>query len=83
MGALKEPLAWQALSEALQNEDPAIRRRARVSLAQATGEDFGNDVLAWHQFVQSRMGPVLGPTTPYGQQGEQAVAGRADQPPPR
>jgi len=52
----KSPAAVHALGLALDDPDPALQHRAVQSLKTVTGEDFGNNVPAWRQFV--RGGPV-------------------------
>ena len=40
-----------ALGTALEDRDPAVQYAAVQALKSASGEDFGNDVSAWQQFV--------------------------------
>lgn len=63
LGQFADPLAYQALGLALQDEDPALQYRAVESLKQATGKDFGNDLAAWQKFVQGENpGPEYTPS---------------------
>jgi HEAT repeats len=43
-----------ALGLALEDHDPALQRRAIQSLEKVTGRHFGNDVVAWREYVQGR-----------------------------
>ena len=51
LGKSKEPVAVAALGRALEDSDPAIQYRAVLSLRGATGENLGNDVRRWRQYV--------------------------------
>lgn len=53
LGQSKDPAAVAALGQALEDRDPAIQYRAVLSLRKVTGEDFGNDVNRWRQYVAS------------------------------
>ena len=51
LGQTKDPTAVAALGNALQDKDPAIQYRTVQSLERVTGEDLGNDVGQWRQYV--------------------------------
>lgn len=46
------PAAVQALGVALDDADPALQHRAVKSLEDITGEEYGNSVPAWRQYVR-------------------------------
>ncbi|MBN2577913.1 MAG: HEAT repeat domain-containing protein [Pirellulales bacterium] len=52
LGFTHEPEAIAALGEMLMESDPAMQYRAVLSLKQITGEDLGNNVDRWRQYVQ-------------------------------
>ena len=52
LGQTKHPAAVAALGEVLEDRDPAMQYRAVKSLRKITGEDFGNDVNQWRQYVR-------------------------------
>lgn len=52
LGEVKDPQAVAALGLALEDADPAMQRRAVLSLGESTGRDFGHDVHAWREFVR-------------------------------
>jgi HEAT repeat protein len=45
-------VAVQALGVALDDPNPALQYRAVESLRECTGEDYGNSVVAWRQYVR-------------------------------
>ena len=47
----------QALSTALEYQDPAIQFRAAQSLAQVTGQNLGTDITAWQRFLADSVSP--------------------------
>lgn len=53
LGRSKDPTAVAALGTALEDKDPAMQYRAVLSLRRLTGQDFGNDVNRWRQYVNS------------------------------
>jgi HEAT repeat protein len=55
LGSSKDPAAVAALGQALDDKDPAIQYRAVLSLRKATGENFGNDVSRWRQYVAGKV----------------------------
>ncbi len=58
LGKLNSPQAVYALGSALQEkEDPALQLRAARSLAKISGEDYGNNLVAWREFV-ARQAPA-------------------------
>jgi len=52
LGQTRDPAAVAALGKALEDSDPAMQYRAVLSLRKITGEDFGNDVNQWRQYVK-------------------------------
>lgn len=52
LGKFQDPAAIQALAVALDDSDPALQFRAVESLRLASGEDFGNSIPAWRQYVR-------------------------------
>ena len=46
-----------ALGDALEDQDPAIQRRAMASMKKLSGQDFGGDVGAWRQYAKTGQGP--------------------------
>jgi HEAT repeat protein len=55
LGEIEDPAAVNALGKALEDVDPAMQYRAVVSLRRITGEDLGNDVNAWRQYVKGEL----------------------------
>jgi HEAT repeat protein len=62
LGRFEDPTAVQALGVALDDPDPALQYRAVEALRQVSGEDFGNSVPAWRQYVRGE--PVNRPAPP-------------------
>ena len=60
LGGTGNPAAVAALGEALEDGDPAMQYRAVASLHEVTGEDLGNDVNQWRQYVKGET-PTPGP----------------------
>ena len=54
LAKFSDPTAVEALGVALNDHDPALQYRAIQSLKTCTGEDFGNSVAAWRDFVAGR-----------------------------
>ena len=52
LGKIKDPQAVAALGEALTDSNPAMQYRAVLSLKQVTGQDLGNNVDRWRQYVK-------------------------------
>jgi HEAT repeat protein len=52
LGKIKDPRAVAALGEALTDSNPAMQYRAVLSLKQVTGQDLGNNVDRWRQYVK-------------------------------
>lgn len=48
----RDPRAVTALSIALEDRNPALRRRLFSSLREASGRDFDNDVVAWQAYAR-------------------------------
>jgi len=55
LGQCRDPAAVAALGPALEDRDPAMQYRAVLALRDLTGEDFGNDVNRWRQYVQGEV----------------------------
>ncbi len=51
---MNDPAAVQALAVGLHDEDPAVQFRAMQSLKEVTGQDLGDDVLAWRQYMETQ-----------------------------
>jgi len=62
LGKFEDQAAVQALAVALEDPDPALQFRAIDSLRRITGEDYGNSVPAWRQYVRGE--PVDRPDPP-------------------
>jgi hypothetical protein len=58
LGKVAHPNAIAPLGQALDDPDPAMQRRAMLSLKEASGRDFGGDVAAWREFVHGGQPPV-------------------------
>jgi HEAT repeat protein len=52
LGKNKDPQAIAALGDALSDSDPAMQYRAVLSLKEITGQDLGNNVDRWRQYVK-------------------------------
>lgn len=52
LGQFEDRTAVQALGLALDDGDPALQLRAVESLRLVSGRDYGNDVVAWREFVR-------------------------------
>ncbi len=53
LGDFRDPRSVKALGDALEDADPALQRRAVLSLERITGRDLGPDVNAWRNLVQN------------------------------
>ena len=53
LGQSHDPAAVAALGTALEDADPAMQHRAMFALRQVSGQDFGNDVDRWRQYVKN------------------------------
>jgi HEAT repeat protein len=53
LGQSHDPAAVKALGTALEDKDPAMQYRAMLSLHTTTGQDLGNDVDRWRQYVKN------------------------------
>jgi HEAT repeat protein len=62
LGSTPEPEAIAALGEALMDSDPAMQYRAVLSLKRITGEDLGNNVDRWQQYVKEGHAQPAGPS---------------------
>jgi len=64
LGQSHEQVAVMALGNALDDKDPAMQYRAVISLRQITGQDLGNDVNKWREYVKSgKLAPVQASTS--------------------
>ena len=52
LGQTKDQRAIAALGDVLTDPDPAMQRRAVVSLENITGKDLGNNVDRWQKYVK-------------------------------
>jgi HEAT repeat protein len=66
LGSIREPQAIAALGEVLMESDPALQYRAMLSLKQITGEDLGNNVQRWQQYVREGRAQPAKPTSVAG-----------------
>ncbi len=64
LGETGDPGVVVALGESLEDRDPAMQYRAVEALRKVTGEDFGNDVNRWRQYVQYVKGELPAPPEP-------------------
>jgi HEAT repeat protein len=64
LGETGEPVAVTALGEALEDRDPAMQYQAVDALREVTGEEFGDDVGRWRQYVQYVKGKSPTPPEP-------------------
>jgi HEAT repeat protein len=63
LARFSDPLAYQSLGLALDDDDPALQYRAVESLKTASGKNFGNDLDAWRRFAQGEdPGPEYTPS---------------------
>ena len=53
LSRFKDQESIAAMQPALEDNDPALQYRAMLSLKDMTGKDYGSDVSAWRQFVQT------------------------------
>ncbi len=60
LAKFKDQQAIQSLAVALNDKDPALQHRAVQSLKSVSGQDYGDNVPAWREFVQGRS-PALPP----------------------
>jgi hypothetical protein len=63
LGKIKDPQAVAALGEALTDPDPAMQYRAVLSLKESTGQDLGNNVEKWREYVSKGQPPPEKPTS--------------------
>lgn len=63
LGQCHDPAALPALGQALEDKDPAMQRRAVLSLKAVTGKDLGNDVTRWRAYIHNQpLPPDSSPT---------------------
>lgn len=53
--------AYAALVKGLNDKDPALQRLALESIKIASGEDLGNDIAAWEEYVATGRPPAAAP----------------------
>ncbi len=58
LAKFQDQQSLQALAVALNDKDPALQHRAVQSLKSVSGQDYGDSVPAWRDFVEGRS-PVL------------------------
>ncbi len=63
LAKFKEQSSLQALSVALNDKDPALQHRAVQSLKSVSGQDYGDNVPAWRDFVEGRSPALPEPPT--------------------
>lgn len=51
LGKVAHPNAIAPLGQALEDPDPAMQRRVMLSLKEASGRDYGENLVAWREFV--------------------------------
>lgn len=54
LGKFQDPEVVQVLGNALDDHDPAVQFRAVQSLKSATGQNYGDSVPGWRDYVQGR-----------------------------
>ena len=59
----KDQQSVQALAVALNDKDPALQHRAVQSLKSVSGQDYGDNVPAWREFVEGRSPALPEPPT--------------------
>lgn len=52
-----DPHALEGLKIAVSDSDPAMQYRAVEALKRHTGQDYGNDVLAWREYLKTGVAP--------------------------
>ncbi|MEX0867019.1 MAG: HEAT repeat domain-containing protein [Pirellulales bacterium] len=60
LGKMNNPQAVPGLAIALDDPDPALQRRAVEGLKDVTGQELGNDVVAWQQYVKGETPALRG-----------------------
>jgi HEAT repeat protein len=55
LGKSRDPSAVAALGAVLDDGDPAMQHTAVLALRDVTGQDFGNDVNQWRQYVRGEI----------------------------
>jgi HEAT repeat protein len=63
LGKIKDQQSVQALGDALLDSDPAMQYRAVMSLKEVTGQNLGNNVDRWRQYVKEGHVPPAEPTS--------------------
>jgi HEAT repeat protein len=63
LGQTKDQRAIAALGDVLTESDPAMQRRAVVSLQNITGKDLGNNVDRWQKYVKEENPQPAQPTS--------------------
>ncbi len=63
LGDTRDPSSMVALSTALDDKDPAMQYRAMASLKNVSGQDLGNDVRVWQQYVKGETPQSQPPTS--------------------
>ncbi len=53
LGQIKSPQSVAALSKAVNDRDPALQYAGVQALKSVSGQDLGNDVVAWRQYAAS------------------------------
>ena len=63
LAKFKDQQSLQALAVALNDKDPALQHRAVQSLKSVSGQDYGDNVPAWRDFVEGRSPALPEPPT--------------------
>lgn len=63
LAEFQEQQALEALAVALNDKDPALQHRAVQSLKSVSGQDYGDNVPAWRDFVEGRSPALPEPPT--------------------
>jgi HEAT repeat protein len=51
LGKIKDPRAIRTLIDTLRDDDPHVRSHAAAALAEITGEGYGDDAIAWQNWL--------------------------------
>ena len=74
----KSPDAMRTLASALDDKDPATQLLAMRSLESATGQNLGNSVTKWREFVTGNYGPPINMDKIYSPSGSEIIANQPD-----
>lgn len=54
LGETRRAEAVQSIAPALEDSNPALQRRAVLAMKEVSNQDFGNDVVRWHQWATNK-----------------------------